>query len=87
MNRCVGAEEAREQINAALQTIDAAHAVLSDTNSDVVGNHFRVDVAERLKTQERTNGSRSAWRCQCGACGRGTLITEPLAGEHCERLG
>jgi hypothetical protein len=55
MGRCAGAEEAREQISAALDAIDAAHAVLLDTNSDVVGNQFRVDVAERLETQERTN--------------------------------
>jgi hypothetical protein len=33
-----------------------------------------------------TNGCRSAWRCRCGGCGRGTLIVEPLVGEHCERL-
>src|ERR1700739_5020485 len=48
-------EEARERIGAALDAIDAAHAVLRDTSSDVVGNEFRVDVAERLETQDRTN--------------------------------
>ncbi len=53
MGRCASAEEAREQISAALDAIDAAHAVLRDTNSDVVGNNFRVDVAERL--EDRTN--------------------------------
>jgi len=55
MGRCGSAEEAREQINAALDAIDAAHTVLRDTSSDVVGNTFRVDVAERLETQYRTN--------------------------------
>ncbi len=48
-------EEARERIGAALDAIDAAHGVLRDTNSDVVGNEFRVGVAERLETQERAN--------------------------------
>jgi hypothetical protein len=51
----VSAEAARERIGAALDAIDAAHAVLRETSSDVVGNNFRVEVAERLETQERTN--------------------------------
>jgi uncharacterized protein DUF222 len=55
MGSAVGAEAAREQINAALDAIDAAHDMLRDTCSDLVGNTFRVDVAERLETQERTN--------------------------------
>jgi hypothetical protein len=49
------AEQARERIGAALDAIDAAHGVLRETGSDVVGNEFRVQVAERLETQERTN--------------------------------
>jgi hypothetical protein len=55
MGRRASAEDARERISAALDAIDAAHAVLRDTSSDVVGNRFRVDVAERLETQDRTN--------------------------------
>src|SRR6201997_1395688 len=55
MGSCGSAEEARERIGAARDAIDAAHAVLRDTSSDVVGNEFRVDVAERLETQDRTN--------------------------------
>jgi hypothetical protein len=55
MGSCASAEEAREWISAALDAIDAAHAVLRDTSSDVVGNNFRIDVAERLETQDRTN--------------------------------
>jgi hypothetical protein len=51
----VGAEQARERISAALDAIDAAHHVLRETPSDVVGNNFRVEVAERLETQDRTN--------------------------------
>jgi hypothetical protein len=55
MGSCANAEEARERISAALEAIDAAHVVLRDTNSDVVGNNFRVVVAERLETQDRAN--------------------------------
>lgn len=51
----MSAEQARERIGAALQAIDAAHDVLRETPSDIVGNDFRLEVAERLETQERTN--------------------------------
>ena len=51
----VSAAEARERISAALDAIDAAHDVLRETPSDLVGSDFRVDVAARLETQERTN--------------------------------
>lgn len=55
MATTLGAAAAREQISAALDAIDAAHDVLRATSSDLVGNDFRVDVAERLETQDRTN--------------------------------
>ena len=55
MGSALGAGHARERIIAALDAIDAAHDVLRETSSDVVGNMFRVDVAERLEIQERTN--------------------------------
>ncbi|WP_082978831.1 13E12 repeat family protein [Mycobacterium sp. 1081908.1] len=51
----MGAEVARERIGAALDAIDAAHDALRETSSDLVGNDFRVEVAERLETQERVN--------------------------------
>ncbi|MEB3982103.1 13E12 repeat family protein [Mycobacterium sp. 663a-19] len=51
----IGDEQARERISAALDAIDAAQLVLRETPSDVVGNDFRVGVAERLETQDRTN--------------------------------
>jgi hypothetical protein len=51
----VNADQARERISAALDAIDAAHDVLRGTSSDVVTNAFRVEVAERLETQHRTN--------------------------------
>jgi len=55
MGPAISAEQARERIDAALDAIDAAHDQLRDTPSDLVSNRFRVDVAERLETQERTN--------------------------------
>ncbi|ORW95352.1 HNH nuclease [Mycobacterium sp. IEC1808] len=51
----LSAELARQRISAALDAIDAAHVVLRETSSDLVGNDFRVEVAERLETQERVN--------------------------------
>jgi hypothetical protein len=55
MGSVIGAEQARERISAALDAIDAAHALLRATPSDLVGNRVRVEVAERLETQERVN--------------------------------
>lgn len=55
MATALGAAAARQQICTALDAIDAAHEVLRETSSDVVGNDFRVEVADRLETQERTN--------------------------------
>src|ERR1700691_3267239 len=55
MGPAISAEQARERIGAALDAIDTAHDLLRDTPSDLVGNRFRVDVAERLETQERAN--------------------------------
>jgi hypothetical protein len=55
MGSAIGADEARERIKSALDAIDAGHDLLRDTPSDLVGNTFRVDVAERLETQDRVN--------------------------------
>ena len=55
MGPAISAEQARERIDSALDAIDAAHDLLRDTPSDLVGNRFRVDVAARLETQERAN--------------------------------
>ncbi|BBY35230.1 HNH nuclease [Mycolicibacter minnesotensis] len=51
----VGAAAAREQVWAALDAIDAAHALIRATSTDLVGNDFRVDIADRLEAQERIN--------------------------------
>jgi hypothetical protein len=55
MGSAISADEARERITSALDAVDAAHNLLRDTPSDLVGNRFRVEVAERLETQERAN--------------------------------
>ncbi len=55
MATAVGAAAAREVICAALDAIDTAHDMLRETSTDLVGNDFRVEMAERLETQERTN--------------------------------
>jgi hypothetical protein len=55
MSPAISADEARERINTALDAIDAAHDLVRGTPSDLVGTVFRVEVAERLETQERTN--------------------------------
>jgi hypothetical protein len=55
MGPAISADEARERIRSALDAIDAAHDLLRHTPSDLAGNRFRVEVAERLETQERTN--------------------------------
>jgi len=55
MATALGAAAAREQICSALDAIDAAHLVLRQTPSDLVGKDFRIEVADRLETQDRTN--------------------------------
>jgi len=55
MGSAISAGQAREQILAALDAIDAAHTAMRETSSALVGNTFRVTVAERLETQERAN--------------------------------
>ncbi|MEB3019844.1 HNH endonuclease signature motif containing protein [[Mycobacterium] crassicus] len=51
----LGAVAARQQICAAFDAIDAAHELLRETSSDLVGNDFRIEVADRLETQNRVN--------------------------------
>lgn len=51
----MNAGQSRERICSALDAIDAAHEVLRHTPSEVVGNAFRLDLAERLEVQDRVN--------------------------------
>jgi len=55
MAQFVGGQEQRDRIAAALAAIDDAHGVLRMTPSDEVGTEFRVQMAEQLETQERSN--------------------------------
>ncbi len=45
----------RERVCAELDTIDAAYRRLRQLSTDLVGNAFRVAIAERLEAQERVN--------------------------------
>ena len=55
MGEFVTGEAARERFRALLDQVDDAYAVMRELSSDEVGNAFRVEMAERLETQERTN--------------------------------
>jgi len=46
---------AQERFRLLLDRVDAAYAEMRELSSDEVGNDFRVEVAERLETQHRTN--------------------------------
>jgi hypothetical protein len=46
---------ARERFRVLLDAVDDAYAQMREVPSDAVGNAFRVEMAERLETQERTN--------------------------------
>lgn len=48
------ADAARDRVRADLDIIDAALDRLRDTSTDMVGNAFRVEMAERLELQHRT---------------------------------
>jgi Domain of unknown function (DUF222) len=49
------AAAARERFSALLAVVDDAYAQLRELSSDEVGSAFRVEVAERLEHQQRTN--------------------------------
>lgn len=49
------AQAARAQVRADLTLIDAAYDRLRSTDTALVGNAFRVEMAERLETQQRVN--------------------------------
>jgi len=55
MGEFVTAEAARERYRELADQVDAAYAEMRALSSDEVGNEFRVELAERLEFQERTN--------------------------------
>jgi len=55
MGEFMTGEAARERFRALADQVDAAYAEMRALSSDQVGNEFRVELAERLETQERAN--------------------------------
>ena len=55
MGGFIGRQMAQERFGALLDQVDAAYAEMRGLSSDEVGNAFRVEMAERLETQERVN--------------------------------
>ena len=55
MGEFITGEVARERFRALLDQVDGAYAQMRELSSDDVGSLFRVEMAERLETQERTN--------------------------------
>ena len=55
MGEFVTGEAAREQFHVLLGLVDDAYAKMRELSSDEVGSGFRVQMAERLEHQERTN--------------------------------
>jgi len=55
MGQFVTGEAARVRMCALLDQVDAAQCEMRELSWDEVGNAFRVEMAERLETQERVN--------------------------------
>jgi Domain of unknown function (DUF222) len=55
MGQFVTGEAARERFRVLLAQVDDAYTEMRELSSDGVGSGFRVEIAERLETQERTN--------------------------------
>ena len=55
MGQFITGQAARERLRELCDHVDAAYGEMGELCSDAVGNDFRVEVAERLETQERTN--------------------------------
>jgi len=55
MGQFVGGAAARERLGGLLDRVDAAYQEMRELSCDEVGNTFRVEMAERLETQDRVN--------------------------------
>jgi hypothetical protein len=55
MGEFITGSAARERFRVLLDQVDGAYAQMRELSSDAVGSLFRVEMAERLETQERTN--------------------------------
>ena len=49
------AEAVHKAVRAELDLVDAAHDRLRSICTDLAGNAFRIEIAERLEAQERVN--------------------------------
>ncbi len=54
-SHCIAPDLVREQVRADLDAIDTAYGRLRAVSTDRVGQGFRVEVAQRLETQDRVN--------------------------------
>ncbi len=55
MGQSITGKAARQRLCMLLDQVDAAYREMGDLPGDEVGNRYRVELAERLETQERTN--------------------------------
>ncbi len=55
MGQFITGQAARERLRELSDQVDAAYGEMGELCSDAVGNEFRVELAERLETQERLN--------------------------------
>ncbi|GJF10926.1 hypothetical protein NGTWS0302_27500 [Mycolicibacterium cyprinidarum] len=55
MGQFVTGDAVRDRFGALLDQVEAAYREMGELSCDVVGNSFRVEMAERLETQERVN--------------------------------
>lgn len=55
MGQFITGQAARDRFRVLLDQVDAAYGAMRELSSDQVGNEFRVELAERLEIQERTN--------------------------------
>ncbi|MGZ8803664.1 MAG: HNH nuclease, partial [Mycobacterium sp.] len=55
MGSFVTGEAARQRFAVLLDRVDAAHREMGELSSAEVGNRYRMEMAERLETQQRCN--------------------------------
>lgn len=55
MGQFISSDAARERLSSLLDRVEAAYREMGEMPCDAVGNHYRVQMAERLETQERLN--------------------------------
>lgn len=61
MGQFVNGQTARQRVRVLLDQVDGAYRELRELSCDEVGTPFRVEMAERLETQERLNRGLMYW--------------------------